>query len=110
VFKRKYIAFEEKFPIFYHMFNSKSILTLVFCVLKFENQVVNLIPILFFRHNFYHTTPNGEYELISSIFTLRPFQWYTWGGGGFKPSLLPSLLSQIFGIIGILTPKVGKNT
>jgi hypothetical protein len=58
------------------MFNLKFILTFVFCVLKIENQVVNLIPILFFHHNFYLTTPNEECELISNIFTSRPFQWY----------------------------------
>jgi hypothetical protein len=109
IFKRKYIAFGEIFPIFYHIFSSKFILTFVFCVLKIDNQVVNLIPILFFCHNFYLITPNGECELISNIFTLRPFQWYI-VKGEFKPSLLPSLLSQIFGILGILTPKVGKNT
>ncbi len=91
------------------MFSSKFILTFIFCLLKIDIQVVNLIPILFFCHNFYLTTPNGECELISNIFISRPFQWYI-VGGQFKPSFLPSLLSQIFGILGILTPKVGKNT
>ncbi len=91
------------------MFSSKFIVTFVFYVLKFDNQVVNLIPILFFHHNFYLTTSNGECEFISNIFTSRPFEWYI-VGGQFKPSLLPSLLSEIFGIPGILTPKVGKNT
>jgi hypothetical protein len=63
------------------MFSSKFILTFVFYVLKFENQVVSLIPIFFFHHNFYLATPNGECDLISNIFTLIPFQWYIVGGG-----------------------------
>jgi len=40
------------------------------------SQIVNLIIDPFFCHNLCYKCPNGSYEAIFDIYTLRNFQWY----------------------------------